>query len=155
MFDKMKKSIKLGFIGMFEGFTLKESLFCIITGLICTAALFIYLAYPLLFGIVEEKSDFMTVIEKNITTTPEYITIHSYSRSYVQVSRTSENKSFYIKTKREVQVYKLDKQNSKTFVKTKQEIKSYEVSEDVYNKYKVGTELEFDRANNTWNIKKL
>lgn len=155
MFDKMKKSIKLGFLGMFEGFTLKESLFCIITGLICTAALFIYLAYPLLFGIVEEKSDYMTVIEKNITTTPENITIRSYSRSYSTVTRTPVTKKFYIKTKREVQVYKLDKQNFQNFVKTKQEIKTYEVSEDVYNKYKVGTELEFDKANNTWNIEKL
>lgn len=153
MFEKIKKTIKLGFMEMFEGFTLKETLFCIILGVIFSLALFIYLAYPLLFGIVEEKSDYMTVIEKHIYTSPEYIYIHNYSRSYSTVTRMASDKSFIIKTKREISVYKLDKEGSRKFIKNKQEIKEYTISEDIYNTYKVGAILIYDKENDLWKIK--
>lgn len=57
---------------------------------------------------------------------------------------------YYIKTKRNIDVYKTDKNDFRTFVRQETETKSYRVPKDVYDNYKVGETLVFDSVNDIW-----
>lgn len=139
-------------------------------------ALWIFLPFLLLLPLLHscflnkvtkyEYSDTMIITEKFTKIIPaheDYFGLAGGSVKFsligvLNITKTiyPEKKLYYIKTSRDYTVYEEDIQTKQKKIISKQKkVKKYEVTEKVFNSYKIGMELIFSSENQTWCIKPL